>query len=115
MRALVTALAEGLGCKAELDYQRRYPATINNPAAAALVRSVAAEAPALTVVDAPPSMAAEDFAFMLDERPGCYLWLGARRKGANPGLHSPHYDFNDAIIGQGVDLWTRLIATSLGR
>ncbi|KQX42254.1 MULTISPECIES: M20 aminoacylase family protein [unclassified Ensifer] len=115
MRTLVSALAEGLGCTAELDYQRRYPATINDPAAAALARSVAAADPALTVIDAPPSMAAEDFAFMLDERPGCYLWLGARRDGANPGLHSPHYDFNDAIIGQGVNLWTRLIATSLGR
>ncbi|MNU09325.1 N-acetyldiaminopimelate deacetylase [compost metagenome] len=60
-------------------------------------------------------MAAEDFAFMLEERPGCYLWLGARRDGSNPGLHSPHFDFNDSIIPAGVNLWTRLIATSLGR
>ena len=115
LKAIVSGVAQAMGCTATIDYQRRYPATINDPAAAALARSVAAADPALTVVDAPPSMAAEDFAFMLDERPGCYLWLGARREGTNPGLHSPHYDFNDAIIGQGVNLWTRLIATSLGR
>ncbi|MDP9630986.1 UNVERIFIED_ORG: hippurate hydrolase [Ensifer adhaerens] len=115
MRTLTAAIAEGLGCSADLDYQYRYPATINDAASAVFVRSVAAKDSALSVVDAAPSMAAEDFAFMLEERPGCYLWLGARREGANPGLHSPHYDFNDAIVPQGVDLWTRLIATSLGR
>ncbi len=115
MRTLVKAVAEGLGCSADLDYQHRYPATINDAASAAFARFVAAQGSALSVVDAAPSMAAEDFAFMLEERPGCYIWLGARRDGSNPGLHSPHYDFNDAIIAQGVDLWTRLIATSLGR
>lgn len=99
------SVAEGFGCRAEIDYQRRYPATINNAAIAAMVRASAA-AINLNVMDAAPSMAAEDFAFMLNETPGCYFWLGAARTtGDNPGLHSPRFDFNDSIIPGAVEMW----------
>lgn len=99
------SVAEGFGCRAEIDYQRRYPATINNSAVAAMVRASAA-AINLNVMDAAPSMAAEDFAFMLNETPGCYFWLGAARPaGDNPGLHSPRFDFNDTIIPGAVEMW----------
>lgn len=99
------SVAEGFGCRAEIDYQRRYPATINNAAIAAMVRASAA-AINLNVLDAAPSMAAEDFAFMLNETPGCYFWLGAARTGGdNPGLHSPRFDFNDTIIPGAVEMW----------
>lgn len=105
LEQVARSLAEGLGCRAEIDYQRRYPATINNAASAAMIRSQAATA-GLKATDASPSMAAEDFAFMLKERPGCYFWLGAARTtGVNPGLHSPRFNFNDTIIPSAVDVW----------
>lgn len=110
---VAAGVAGAMGCAARTDYIRRYPATINDPAVAAFSREVAAGVPGLRVVDAAPSMAAEDFAFMLKERPGCYLWLGSRRDGENPGLHSPRFDFNDAILPDGVRLWTTLVAASL--
>lgn len=105
LEQVTRSVAEGFGCRAKIDYQRRYPATINNTEVAAMVRSQAA-AVNLQVIDAAPSMAAEDFAFMLNEKPGCYFWLGAARTtGDNPGLHSPRFDFNDAIIPFAVEMW----------
>lgn len=112
MRRLASSVAEGFGCTAGVDYQRRYPATINTARNAAIVREVAAGA-GLAVLDADPSMAAEDFAFMLGEVPGCYFWIGAGREGDNPGLHSARFDFNDAILGTGADLWVRLALAEL--
>jgi hippurate hydrolase len=67
----------------------------------------------LTVIDALPSMAAEDFAFILNEKPGCYFWLGSRRTDRNPGLHSPYFDFNDELLPIGAAFWTRLVLASL--
>lgn len=60
-----------------------------------------------------PSMASEDFAFMLQQRPGAYIWLGAARDGDNPGLHSPRYDFNDAVLPTGAEFWVRLARQAL--
>ncbi|MDN5568513.1 MAG: M20/M25/M40 family metallo-hydrolase, partial [Paracoccus sp. (in: a-proteobacteria)] len=55
-----------------------------------------------------PSMASEDFSFMLNECPGAYIWLGAGRDGENPGLHSAKFDFNDAVLPVGAEFWVRL-------
>lgn len=106
------AIAEGFGCRADVAYTRRYPATVNDASAAAFLRE-AANASGLQVTDADPSMASEDFAFMLETLPGAYLWLGAGREGENPGLHSPRFDFNDAVLPDGVRLWTETIARAL--
>jgi amidohydrolase len=105
-------VAAGFECRAEVVHQRRYPATINDTNAAAFVRSVAAEA-GFGIVSAPPSMGSEDFSFMMERKPGCYIWLGASKEGENPMLHSPHYDFNDAVLGDGIRLWNRLIGRAL--
>jgi len=111
---LSKAVAAAFGCEAQIRYERRYPATINDPAATRLVRAVASSAPVnLTLVDAEPSMGSEDFAFMLQAVPGCYLWLGAARPTDNYGLHSPNYDFNDELIPYGVALWVSLVRTCL--
>lgn len=106
------AIAEAHGCAVEVDYSRRYPATINTAPEAALISAVAAGA-GLAAKAGGPSMASEDFAFMLEARPGAYAWLGARRPGENPGLHSPRFDFNDALVPQGARLWTGLIDRAL--
>ncbi|MCZ0964078.1 M20 aminoacylase family protein [Paracoccus benzoatiresistens] len=113
MNAIVAAVATGFDCAADLRYQRRYPSTLNTPGNAALLRGLGAEA-GLEIVDTDPSMAAEDFAFMLEHAPGCYFWLGAAREGANPGLHSPRFDFNDAILGPAAAFWVRLAQAELG-
>lgn len=100
-------IAQAHGCAAHIDYQRRYPATINSAPEAALARAQGA-AMGLGLADPGPSMASEDFAFMLGERPGAYIWLGAGRAGENPGLHSPRFDFNDAVLPAGAELMVRL-------
>ncbi|MEJ5021049.1 M20 aminoacylase family protein [Ochrobactrum vermis] len=114
MQALATSVAEGFGCTARVDYEERYPSTINTAENARKIRelSVSPEL-GLRVLDVAPSMAAEDFAFMLHEKPGCYFWLGSRRDGLNPGLHSPYYDFNDALLPIGANFWIKLIASEL--
>ena len=111
---LAGSVAAGFGCTARVDYQRRYPATINDPASARLMREAAGAVP-LSVIDSAPSMGAEDFAYMLRAVPGCYLWLGAARPGENPGLHSPRYDFNDDVLPAGVALWVSLVRLCLAR
>ncbi|WP_062228720.1 M20 aminoacylase family protein [Aureimonas frigidaquae] len=113
MRQTAEGIAAAFGCRADLRYDRLYPATINAPEPAAHVRDVAARITGLTVETAPPSMAAEDFAFMLQQVPGAYIWLGAGRTGENPGLHSPRFDFNDAILADGVAFWRDLAAARL--
>lgn len=110
---VANSVVNGFGCKATICYERRYPATINDAAEAAFIRSVVGTQTNIRVENAPPSMAAEDFAFIMEARPGCYLWLGSARDGANPGLHSPYFDFNDEIIPHGADLWRRVVETRL--
>lgn len=114
IKTISASIAEGFGCKAKLLYEERYPSTINTPAQAAIIRKIA-QSPALNlkVLDIDPSMAAEDFAFMLQKKPGCYFWLGSRREGDNPGLHSPYYDFNDAILAIGTRFWIELVKNEL--
>jgi amidohydrolase len=114
VESIASSVAAALGCQAQVEYRRRFPATVNDPEAARFVRSVAAAPPlALTLLDVPPSMGAEDFAFMLQEVPGCYFWLGAGRGSSNHGLHSPRYDFNDDLLPIGVELWVSLIRRQL--
>lgn len=100
------------GCRAKVDYQRRYPATIKSPAEATLVRRVS-ETMGLDMSEAGPSMASEDFAFMLNEKPGACIWVGAARGGNNPGLHSPYFNFNDDVLPTGAEFWVRLVRQAL--
>ena len=115
---LVSSIAEGFGAKAELRFRPGYPATINSEpeariAAAAAARVVGEE----NVIWAPaPTMAAEDFGYMLRERPGAYIWLGhGGHLGSSCRLHNPHYDFNDAILTTGASYWASLVETILPR
>ena len=104
LRDAAAGIALGHGIEADVSYVRYYPATVNSAAEAALALE-AAEAAGLKASVAPrPAFTAEDFSFLLRERPGAYLWLGQGR--ADPGddrpLHHPGYDFNDAAIAFGV-------------
>ena len=98
------------GVQIELDYRRGYPPTFNSAAEAALCRTVAARivGEGNVVTDRPPSMGSEDFAYFLNERPGCYVWIGNGTGEGGCMLHNPHYDFNDDILTLGASYWVRL-------
>jgi hippurate hydrolase len=115
LRALVESIAAGFGAKAELLYERIYPATINSHREALFGASVADELVGAenVVRDLEASMGAEDFSFMLRVRPGAYFRIG--QGGADSGclLHSSCYDFNDAILPLGAALFVRLAERSM--
>lgn len=108
-------IAQAYHAKAEFDYLRRYPATINaEPAtelALAAARTVAGEDSVRT--DLSPSMGAEDFAFMMADIPGAYIWIGNGPSEAGRNLHSPNYQFNDAIIPLGVQYFCEVAKRAL--
>ena len=110
-------VAAAFGASAEVAYQRSYPATVNSPAEADFAALVAAQVvgPERVRRDLSPSMGAEDFAYMLQRRPGCYVWLG---QGGGPDscmIHNPRYDFNDDILVVGASYWALLAETALER
>jgi amidohydrolase len=111
MGEIVAGHAAAFGVKARLDYARGYPATINDAEASGFAASVAADVVGAGKVDdhAGREMGAEDFAYMLQERPGAYMFLGA---GPGAGLHHPEFDFNDAISPLGASIFARLVETA---
>ncbi|PWC52013.1 peptidase M20 [Azospirillum sp. TSA6c] len=115
MGEVATAIAAGFGVEASLRYERRYPPTTNSAAETELARRAAARVVGEQALDLDPmpSMGAEDFSFMLQKRPGCYVWVGAGPSDQGRNLHSPHYDFNDAVLPIGASYWVRLAETVL--
>ena len=107
------AAAHGVG--AQVHYERRYPPTINDAAETERAVSVAKWVVGEENFDGDPvpSMGSEDFAFMLREKPGCYLWIGNGPGEGGCGLHNPRYDFNDEILPLGASYWARLVETVL--
>jgi hippurate hydrolase len=106
--ALAESVARGFDCSATVRYRRRYPATFNDPACAAFAREAAGHA-GLSAVNTLPSMGSEDFAFMLQKRPGAYFRIGQGTGAAGCFLHNACYDFNDGILPLGAALFVRLI------
>jgi metal-dependent amidase/aminoacylase/carboxypeptidase family protein len=109
---VVPAAAAAYGAKAEVHYHRGYPVTVNDPVRAAFAADVArAVAGPERVNDAVKAeMGAEDFAFMLEARPGAYIFVG---NGDSASLHHPEYDFNDAAIPWGASYWVKLVEAAL--
>lgn len=106
----VTYLPQSFGVRGSMDYQRGYPVTMNHAHWAEQVSRAAQQAVGESNVTfgINPSMASEDFAFMLQACPGAYFWLGADGACSSPSLHSAHYDFNDNLMETGITLWTTL-------
>ncbi len=121
MQAICELNAQSLGCSARLDFQRRYPPTINHADPTAFCAELLQDwrGPENVTYPVTPSMGAEDFSFMLEKVPGCYLFLGNgdgdhRTQGHGLGpctLHNGSYDFNDELIPIGATYWVKL-ATS---
>ncbi len=115
MQRICAGIAQAHAVNIQLDYHRGYPPTINDAAAAALCRDVAVALAGADHVSttAKPSMGAEDFAYLARVVPGCYTWLGNGPGEGGCVLHSPHYDFNDAVIPTGVRYWLGVVAKAL--
>ncbi|WFU52054.1 M20 aminoacylase family protein [Sinorhizobium terangae] len=107
--AMVTSIAEAFGASVELDYCRGYPPTVNHASQARVLGDAAMRVGGTAAVqrDIPPIMAAEDFSYMLQARPGAFIFLG---NGATEPLHHPRYDFNDSALSYGIALWVELMS-----
>lgn len=111
--AISEAVAALHGGHASVKYVAGYPVTINNNNAAAYATQVAQAVVGAAQVDPAtrPVMGAEDFSYMLEARPGAFIFIG---NGDSAGLHHPAFDFNDAIIARGMEYWVRLAQARLG-
>jgi hippurate hydrolase len=108
---VVRGIAQITGARIDLNYERGYPVTVNHTAqtdvAIRIAKEVAGDA---NVHETPPLMGAEDFAYMLEARPGAFIFCG---NGDTAGLHHPAYDFNDEAIVYGTSYWIKLVENML--
>src|SRR5215210_6145342 len=113
IRAITEATCAAYGAKASVDYRRGYPVTVNHPEQSDFIAKVAAEVGAgeravdTTIV---PLMGSEDFSYMLESRPGAYIFMG---NGDTASVHHPKYNFSDEAIPYGVSLWAKVIETAM--
>jgi amidohydrolase len=112
LREVVDGVARMTGARIDLDFERGYPVVVNHAAqtdiAIGVAKKVAGEG---NVHDMPPLMGGEDFAYMLERRPGAFIFCG---NGDTAGLHHPAYDFNDDAIVYGTSYWIKLVENTLG-
>jgi hippurate hydrolase len=109
---IAAGLAAAAGATARVEYRRGYPPTVNHAAqtdfAAAVARKVAGDSH--VEANSLPVMGAEDFSFMLEARPGAFIFIG---NGDSAKVHHPAYDFNDAALPYGMSYWVELVETAL--
>ncbi len=112
IRAIVTGIAEAGGAVAEIEYDANYPVTFNHADETAFSVGIAREVAGDKNVedDMPAVMGGEDFSYMLEARPGSFIFIG---NGDTANLHHPAYDFNDEAIPHGISYWVRLAEKSL--
>jgi hippurate hydrolase len=111
VREIVAGVAQITGAKIDLEYERGYPVVVNHASQTDLATQVAKEvAGDANVHDTPPMMGAEDFAYMLEQRPGAFIFCG---NGDSAGLHHPAYNFNDDAIVFGTSYWIKLVENTL--
>ncbi|KMK67022.1 M20 aminoacylase family protein [Puniceibacterium sp. IMCC21224] len=107
LRAIAAGQAASYGVTAEVDYERNYPPTVNHAEQTQLAVQVARSVSGQVIDDLAPEMGAEDFSYMLNSRPGAFLFLG---QGKGPSVHHPKFDFNDAAAPYGASFFAELIA-----
>jgi hippurate hydrolase len=115
MRRIVEQTCLALRGSGTLRYERRYPATVNTPTETEWSANVARDVAGGENVNTNPQpcMGGEDFSFMLQQRPGCYVWIGNGSAANDRVLHNPRYDFNDDILPLGASYFARLAETLL--
>jgi amidohydrolase len=111
VREVVAGVAQITGAKIDLVYERGYPVTVNHATQTDTAIRVAEEVAGKNGVnETPPLMGAEDFAYMLEARPGAFIFCG---NGDSAGLHHPAYNFNDEAIVYGTSYWIKLVENTL--
>lgn len=112
MSEICANVGPAFGAKIELAYHRGYPVTINHEKQTEFAAEVAREVSGASMVDTnvAPIMGAEDFSYMLEARPGAFVFLG---QGDGPICHHPEYDFNDEIIPVGASFWAKLVERAM--
>ncbi len=115
---LVNGICAGFDVSADIRFNPEnvgYPVTFNTEAETAIALKAAIAIAGEDCVDKQPipSMGSEDFAFMLQEKPGCYIWIGNGSSENSCLLHNPHYDFNDEILSVGAAYWVKLVELKL--
>ena len=115
IKEIATGIAKAMGGSAQIEYKRGYPSTINTEREAVFAAQVGAQVFGKNNVftDAEPTMGGEDFSYMLQARPGAYVFLGQGGGPNNCYLHNPGYDFNDEVIPLGAGYLAALIEASL--
>lgn len=110
IRELAAAQAASYGVKAEVEYQRRYSVLVNTKPETDFARQVALDLVGAeqVLLEREPITGSEDFAFMLEKVPGCYLYLGNGDGPDSRMCHHPGYNFNDANMGVGSAYWVAL-------
>jgi hippurate hydrolase len=117
MRAIAEGIAVGMGATAALDFRVIFPPLVNNAEATQFIADCAAELVGAENVDRTGgvTMASEDFAYMLEHRPGAYIQIGNGDGEGGCEVHNPGYDFNDATLTVGASLFARLVEKKLAR
>ena len=112
LRAIAAGIAAAYGATIHVDYDANYPVTLNHPEETAFASDVAAAIAGEPNVHRamPPVMGGEDFSYMLEARPGAFMFIG---NGDTANLHHPAYDFNDEAIPHGMSYWVKLAETAL--
>jgi len=112
LHEVVEGTARLYGARAKLNYKRDYPVTRNHDRETAFAASIASDVVGRSHVETnvAPVMGAEDFSFMLEARPGAFIFVG---NGDSAGLHHPAYDFNDDVIPLGTSYWVKLVEAAL--
>ena len=110
MRQITESICKAYGADCEFHYEHRYPATINSEEEANLAGQVAQEIVGEERVNLSPKpgMGSEDFAYMLQEKPGSYIWIGNGDGEGSCMIHNPGYDFNDEILPIGATYWVKM-------
>ena len=110
MENIASSICSAYGAKSNFEYERRYPATVNSPDEVETSLKVAKGISGDDMVNSSPtpSMGSEDFAFMLQEKPGSYIWIGNGDEKGSCMLHNPGYDFNDEILPIGATYWVEM-------
>jgi hippurate hydrolase len=111
-KEVVNGFVAAHGAEAEIEYRRGYPVTYNHDAQTDFAASVAKDIAGDNKVNTEqvPVMGGEDFSFMLESRPGAFIFMG---NGDSAGLHHEDYDFNDAAIPVGCSYWAKLVETAM--
>jgi amidohydrolase len=116
-KAMCASFAAQHGIEILCDYKEGYPVTLNHDDNVDRVAEAAADVVGAEMVDTAtaPLMGSEDFSYMLEERPGAYIFLGGGDETHTHSVHHPEYDYNDEVLATGASLWATLVERELPR